>query len=191
MTPRKPKASPAQHSAQALIRKAERAANQAKADARLDAVLEKFAPLSFCRIVYHELTPYHGAVEGHRFVREYPFAEGRKWKFDCAFPDEKIAIEIDGGRWQITGRDQTSDAERHNAATLLGWLVLHFTADMIDSDVAGCANLLRQAFGLRDKYVPVLDEQGIPKGFFYPLQSPQTPISGSAAISTRWHYDFT
>lgn len=186
MTTRKPKASPAQHAAQAPIRKAKRAANQRKADARLYRLLG--AAAYRC----HEWV-LNGTcnLDGRTYYREFAFAEGRRWKFDCAFIAEKIAIEIDGGQWQITGRDQTREAERSNAATLAGWLVLHFTSAMIDTDVAGCAELLRQAFAMREKYVPVLDEQGIPKGFFYPLQSPQspqTPISGSAAISTRRHH---
>ena len=189
MTTRKPKSTPAQHAAQAPIRKARRAANQQRADARLDAILEKFAPLSFCRIVWDEKTPYHGAVEEHRFVREYPFHPGRKWKFDCAFIDEKIAIEIDGGQWQVTGRDQTREAERHNAATLAGWLVLHMTSEMIDDDLRGCAELLRQAFAMREiepdgKPSKVRDvAERLAKQFFdagaYGGQQ-QTPISGSA-----------
>lgn len=152
MTTRKPKASPTQHAAQAPIRKAKRAANQQKADARLKRLLDVFDP-SRHQPLFEGKNWVAGWVFGGYpidYLREFSFHPGRKWAFDCAFPAEKIAIEIDGGQWQITGRDQTREAERSNAATLAGWLVLHMTSAMIDKDVRGCAELLRQAFAQRE-----------------------------------------
>lgn len=36
-------------------------------------------------------------------VAEYRFHETRKWRFDHAWPDRKLALEIDGGVWQNGG----------------------------------------------------------------------------------------
>jgi hypothetical protein len=37
-------------------------------------------------------------------TREYVFAPPRKWRFDFAWPDIKLAVEINGGIWN-NGRD--------------------------------------------------------------------------------------
>ena len=67
---------------------------------------------------------------------EYPFARhlGRRWRFDFAWPDRLLAVEVDGGAWIPGGGRHTrgagfaSDHEKFNRATLLGWRVLRFTA---------------------------------------------------------------
>jgi very-short-patch-repair endonuclease len=69
------------------------------------------------------------------FVREHRFHPERKWRFDFAVPDLRVAIEIEGGTW-IAGRHTTGsgfakDCAKYNAATLLGWRVLRFTTDMV------------------------------------------------------------
>jgi very-short-patch-repair endonuclease len=60
--------------------------------------------------------------------REYRFHPTRRWRFDFAWPAEKLAVEIEG-----RGRHQTfigfrNDCEKYNAALLLGWRVLRFPA---------------------------------------------------------------
>jgi very-short-patch-repair endonuclease len=65
-------------------------------------------------------------------VRQYRFAPPRKWAFDFAWPEYKVAIEIEGGTW-INGRHNRGkgfemDCEKYNAATLLGWRVFRFTS---------------------------------------------------------------
>lgn len=76
--------------------------------------------------------------------REYQFHEDRKWRFDFAWPDLRLAIEVEGvtfygknanGTLRL-GRHQTAkgfeaDAEKYNAAVLDGWSVLRFTNGMI------------------------------------------------------------
>ena len=69
--------------------------------------------------------------------REFKFHPKRKWRFDFAFPDVKIAVEIEGGVWS-GGRHTraggfTKDCEKYNAAALLGWRVFRFTSDMVTS----------------------------------------------------------
>jgi hypothetical protein len=68
-------------------------------------------------------------------VTEYKFAEsiGREWRFDYAWPECKLALEVDGGSW-IGGRHNSpkgsaGDRSKFNYAAALGWRHLHFTPD--------------------------------------------------------------
>ena len=71
-------------------------------------------------------------------VREYRFAApiGRAWRFDFAWPDRKVALEVEGGTWvngaHNRGAHFESDAEKYNSAALLGWTVLRVTAAMVN-----------------------------------------------------------
>lgn len=66
-------------------------------------------------------------------VKEYLFHPTRKWRFDYAIPDHKIALEVEGGVW--TGGRHTrpqgflGDIEKYNAGTLLGWRIFRVTPD--------------------------------------------------------------
>lgn len=66
-------------------------------------------------------------------VKEFKFHPIRKWRFDYAIPDHKIALEVEGGVW--TGGRHTSsvgfmkDMEKYNTATLMGWRVFRTTPD--------------------------------------------------------------
>jgi hypothetical protein len=68
---------------------------------------------------------------GYKFEQEYKFHSKRKWRFDIAFPEQKIAIEYEGiiskksRHTSITGF--TNDTEKYNAAISLGWKVLRYT----------------------------------------------------------------
>ena len=71
---------------------------------------------------------------------EYKFCPTRRWKFDFAYPQDKIAIEIEGGLW-IQGRHNRApgmikDMEKYNCATVMGWKVLRYTPQNLD-DVIG------------------------------------------------------
>ena len=70
-------------------------------------------------------------------VTEYRFHSTRKWRFDFAWPDSKIALEAEGGTWgskksrHTTGKGFEGDCEKYNEAQLLGWRVYRFTTNMI------------------------------------------------------------
>lgn len=85
-------------------------------------------------------------------VREYQFHPVRKWRFDYAIPEVKIAIEVEGGVFKersyigkdgfihtTTGGRHTSgvgflkDMEKYNTATALGWRLLRTTPDNLMS----------------------------------------------------------
>jgi len=64
-------------------------------------------------------------IEGWDLVREYQFHPTRRWRFDFAFPSQKLAVEVDG-KYHRTYGGQRNDCEKLNQATLLGWRVLRF-----------------------------------------------------------------
>ncbi|ANN76791.1 hypothetical protein [Bordetella flabilis] len=70
-------------------------------------------------------------------VREYRFMPGRRWRFDFAWPAEKLAVEIEGGVWNggrhTRGAGFVKDTEKYNAAMLAGWRVLRFTGKDVKS----------------------------------------------------------
>jgi very-short-patch-repair endonuclease len=73
--------------------------------------------------------------------REYVFAAPRKWAFDFAWPEKKIAVEIEGGTAfgksrHSRGEGFEKDVRKYNAAALLGWRVLRFTTAMVVSGEA-------------------------------------------------------
>ena len=69
-------------------------------------------------------------------VREHRFCEGRKWAFDFAWPETKIAVEIEGGTAfgrsrHSKGQGFVNDCQKYNAAARLGWKVFRFTTEMV------------------------------------------------------------
>ena len=67
------------------------------------------------------------------FVTEYKFMEERKFRFDVAIPEKKIAIEYEGLNVGAKSRHTTNvgysgDCLKYNLAIVNGWKVLRFTA---------------------------------------------------------------
>ena len=77
---------------------------------------------------------------------EHEFAKsiGRKWRFDAAYVEEKIAVEMEGGTgWKREGTSRhltpsgfAGDVEKYNAAACMGWAVLRFTPAMLRDGTA-------------------------------------------------------
>jgi very-short-patch-repair endonuclease len=77
---------------------------------------------------------------------EYKFHPIRKWRFDYAWLDRKIAVEIEGGIWirGASGRGGAHslpsniirDMEKSNAAQALGWRVFRFTPQQLKTGEA-------------------------------------------------------
>ncbi len=72
----------------------------------------------------------------HEFVFAYP----RKWRFDYAWPENMIALEVEGGVWtegrHTRGKGFIADMEKYNTAVCLGWRILRVTPqDMNDGTV--------------------------------------------------------
>ncbi|MEN3051332.1 MAG: DUF559 domain-containing protein [Candidatus Methanosuratincola petrocarbonis] len=84
-------------------------------------------------------------------IPEYKFAldKGRLFRFDFAWPEKKVAVELEGGTW-IGGRHVRPegferDLEKYNLATALGWRVFRFSSDMLKKDPESCASLVARA----------------------------------------------
>lgn len=67
-------------------------------------------------------------LPGWDLVREYEFDPARKWKFDFAFPSQKLAAEVEG-RYHRTWAGHRNDCEKFNEAARQGWRVLRFPTD--------------------------------------------------------------
>lgn len=67
--------------------------------------------------------------------REFTFAKPRRWRFDFAWPEQLVAVEIEGGIWSRgrhgRGSGIVGDIEKGNAAVIRGWRLLRFTGDMV------------------------------------------------------------
>ena len=86
----------------------------------------------------------HCRAEGLSPVRELAFHPKRKWRFDFAFPEKMIAVEIEGG---VGGRHQRiggfiGDCYKYNAAAALGWRVFRYTTAMVMSG-EGIAEIMK------------------------------------------------
>ena len=68
-------------------------------------------------------------------VREHKFHPTRRWRFDLAFLESKLAVEVEGGIWTYGRHNRAisfiKDMEKYNEACLLGWNLLRFTTDMV------------------------------------------------------------
>lgn len=78
------------------------------------------------------------AVTG--WMVEYRFHPARRWRFDVAWPDQRLAVEIEGGVWtrgrHNRGAGFTGDCEKFSAAAILGWRVLRVTGEHIKNGQA-------------------------------------------------------
>jgi len=68
-------------------------------------------------------------------VREHVWHPTRKWRFDFAFTDRQVAVEIEGGVYiqgrHTRGRGIIEDMQKYNEATRLGWQVYRFPVDAV------------------------------------------------------------
>jgi len=86
-------------------------------------------------------------------VPEYKFAltHGRQWRFDWAWPQQRVALEVEGGQYQI-GRHQrpagfVEDMQKYNRAALDGWLVLRVIPKQLTSP--DTLDMVRAALAMR------------------------------------------
>jgi very-short-patch-repair endonuclease len=79
----------------------------------------------------------HGLPEP---VTEHRFHPIRRWRFDLAWPDRMLAVEVDGGVFSggrhVRGKGFEEDLMKLNEAALLGWKVLRFSSGQVRRGVA-------------------------------------------------------
>ena len=83
---------------------------------------------------------FETACRAHKIpppTREVQFCDARRWRFDFAWPDRMLALEIDGGAWahgrHTRGAGFIGDMEKINEAQILGWTVLRCTPDDVQT----------------------------------------------------------
>ncbi len=68
-------------------------------------------------------------------ITEHRFDSIRRWRFDYAWVDRKVAVEIEGGVWNhgahVRGGHFLSDCEKYNSAARDGWKVFRFTPQQL------------------------------------------------------------
>ncbi len=86
-----------------------------------------------------------------RPVPEYRFHSTRKWRFDYAFVEQKIALEVEGAIWtggrHTRGKGFANDMIKYNAAGAMGWIVLRCQpSDLLRTETI---ETIRQAIATR------------------------------------------
>lgn len=70
------------------------------------------------------------------WIREYRFDAVRMWRFDFAWTEQLVAVEVEGGTW-TSGRHNRgagfeADCIKYAEAAIRGWLVIRVTTEMVD-----------------------------------------------------------
>lgn len=86
------------------------------------AATESALEARFLQLVRRSKLPSPGqqyrVMDGHHFIA----------RLDFAYPNAKLAVEIDGYRWHAGNHAWNRDRNRNNELARLGWTVLRFTA---------------------------------------------------------------
>jgi DNA-binding CsgD family transcriptional regulator len=121
-------------------------------------------------------------------VKDFQFAAPRRrWRFDRAWPDYKVAVELEGTRprgltchncgEKVRARKQDgslgdiirvygwhqrfarfkSDKEKYNEAVRLGWFVLRFIHDDVNADPFQMVEVIREVIESRKHAVPIIE----------------------------------
>lgn len=68
-------------------------------------------------------------------AKEFRFHPERRWRFDYAWPNWRVAVEIEGGIWNrgahVRGAHFLSDCEKYNSAGKIGWRVFRFSPQQL------------------------------------------------------------
>lgn len=91
---------------------------------------------------------YYCLEQNITFEKELRFCSNRKFRFDFALPDYKIAIEYDGLNSHKSGHTTlvgfTKDTEKRKLAIELGWDVLNYTVLNYQNVLQDIIKLIKQ-----------------------------------------------
>ena len=65
-------------------------------------------------------------------------ADGRSVFLDAAWPELRVAVELDGAAFHGSRDQRERDLRRDTALAALGWVVLRFSYRRLTTDPAGC-----------------------------------------------------
>lgn len=75
-----------------------------------------------------------------KYETELKFHPSRAWRFDYAWPDSKVALEVHGGVFtdgrHNRGTGFTNDREKMNEAAIMGWIVIEATTEQVKNGMA-------------------------------------------------------
>jgi len=73
-------------------------------------------------------------------VQQHPvqLAEGRWVRLDAAYPEARVAVELDGAAFHGSRQARERDLRRDTALAALGWVVLRFSYARLMADPEGC-----------------------------------------------------
>jgi very-short-patch-repair endonuclease len=74
------------------------------------------------------------------WVLGHPFGP---WRIDLAFPEQKVAVEVDGWAWHVDPERFRSDRRKQNALVRAGWDPLRFTWHDLDGRPAAVVEEIR------------------------------------------------
>lgn len=88
---------------------------------------------------------------------EFSFHPTRKWRFDYAWPEFKLALENEGGIWRGYAKGQAAgahshplnimrDKEKYSAAAVLGWRIVYCAPETLRT--AATVEMIRAALTL-------------------------------------------
>ena len=74
------------------------------------------------------------------WVQQYPIhlGVGRNVRLDAAYPEARVAVELDGAAFHGNRAARERDLRRDSALAALGWVVLRFSYARLMSDPEGC-----------------------------------------------------
>ncbi|MGH8935347.1 MAG: DUF559 domain-containing protein [Acidimicrobiia bacterium] len=81
-------------------------------------------------------------------IREHGRFIGR---VDAAWPNLRLAVEIDGHRFHATREERAHDARRENDIKLAGWQVLRFTTDQVFGERPEVVRVVTAALATRSR----------------------------------------
>lgn len=80
-------------------------------------------------------------------VLEHRFHATRRWRFDVAWPEHRVAVELQGGVHaggrHTRGAGYINDCDKLNAAQVAGWRLIYLTGDHLEKRGLECLTPLQ------------------------------------------------
>lgn len=82
--------------------------------------------------------------------QEYRFDQTRRFRFDFAWPELKLAVEIEGGIWlgrrggHTSAKGYINNCRKYNLAVLQGWTVLRYTKETMREGIEDLEGVFRR-----------------------------------------------
>lgn len=84
-----------------------------------------------------------------RYLDKRGRSRTRQWRFDFAWVNERVAVEIEGGVFtggrHGVGMGMVNDCNKYNSAALDGWIVLRYTVKHLQSNPDAVIQQVKQA----------------------------------------------